>query len=132
MVSARIHVWAGLLFVGIRRWIGGDVFRGELSAATSAPYADNELAQVGAWDVQIFDLHVTAQYVGLAGTYEPWEDPRNYNFASASCAACKTRFGGKNCASTCSYCLFGGQCNFCQVQSQYVCPAIVSAGITTR
>ena len=77
-----------------------------------APYADNELAQTGAWDVQTFDLHVTAKFVGLSTTYEPWEDPRNYNFASSSCAACKDRYGGKNCASTCSYCLFGGQCNF--------------------
>ena len=83
-----------------------------LCGSPPAPYADNELAQVGAWDVQSFDLHVTARYVGLTGTYEPWEDPRNYNFASSSCARCRDRFGGKNCASTCSFCLFGGQCNF--------------------
>jgi len=76
----------------------------------AAPYMD-DLATVGTWDVEEFELYVKAQFNGLPPS-ESFEDPRNYNFASSSCSGCKEGFGGLNCASTCSYCLFGGTCSF--------------------
>lgn len=76
----------------------------------AAPFAD-DLATVGFWEVEEFELYVEATFKGLPPS-ETYEDPRNYNFASSSCAGCKEGFGGLNCASTCSYCLFGGTCSF--------------------
>ena len=65
----------------------------------------------GRREVEEFELYVKAQFNGLPPS-ESFEDPRNYNFASSSCSGCKEGFGGLNCASTCSYCLFGGSCSF--------------------
>lgn len=75
-----------------------------------APYFD-DLATVGTWGVEEFELYVKANFNGLPPS-EAYEDPRNYNFASSTCAGCKEGFGGLNCASTCSYCLFSGVCSF--------------------
>ena len=76
----------------------------------AAPYVD-DLASVGVWEVEEFDLHVEATFNGLPPS-EAYEDPRNYNFASSTCSGCREGFGGLNCASTCSYCLFSGSCSF--------------------
>lgn len=76
----------------------------------AAPYVD-DLASVGVWEVEEFDLHVETTFNGLPPS-EAYEDPRNYNFASSTCSGCREGFGGMNCASTCSYCLFSGSCSF--------------------
>ena len=61
----------------------------------------------GAFDIQESDLEVTVKFAPLSTTAEFWEDPRNYRFANKFCSGCQTNYGGLNCASQASYCLYG-------------------------
>ena len=71
----------------------------------------------GAFDIQESDLEVTVKFAPLSTTAEFWEDPRNYRFANKFCSACQTNYGGLNCASQASYCLFGSSPMFTASQT---------------
>lgn len=77
----------------------------------SAPRA-SDLSLSGTWSVETFDLHVEAKFTRLSATTEFFENPNNYGFADNTCRSCIENRGGKNCASQCSYCLYGGSCQF--------------------
>ena len=76
-----------------------------------APKA-TDLSLTGTWQVDEFDLHVETSFVKINAITEFFENPNNYGFADTQCRACIEQRGGKNCASQCSYCLFGGSCQF--------------------
>lgn len=76
-----------------------------------APKA-SDLTLTGTWQVDEFDLHVETSFVKINAITEFFENPNNYGFADTQCRACIEQRGGKNCASQCSYCLFGGFCQF--------------------
>lgn len=78
----------------------------------AAPYSE-DLASAGIWVVNDFELYVEAEFRSLPSSLEFYENPVNYNFATSTCGGgCKEGFGGLNCASSCSFCLFNGECNF--------------------
>ena len=79
-----------------------------LCGSPPAPYSE-DLSASGAWEVVTKDLSVEATYIGTVGSREPYEQPENYRFSSSSCGSCQENFGGLNCASTCSFCLYGGK-----------------------
>lgn len=77
----------------------------------SAPRA-SDLSLSGTWSVETFDLHVEAKFTRLSALTEFFENPNNYGYADNTCRSCIENRGGKNCASQCSYCLYGGSCQF--------------------
>ena len=90
-----------------------------------------DLSLTGTWSVESFDLHVEATFQRLSAQTEYFENPNNYGFADAQCRSCIEQRGGRNCASQCSWCLFGGNCQFsvsdsisvpCRCSSNYYDP----------
>lgn len=93
----------------------------------AAPKA-TDLSLTGTWNVVDFDFHVKATFQKINILTEYFENPNNYGFADAQCRNCIEQRGGRNCASQCSYCLYGGECQFsisdltsvpCKCTSQY-------------
>ena len=71
-----------------------------------------DLSLTGTWSVTDYDLRVVATFTKLSAITEYFENPNNYGFADSTCRSCIEKRGGKNCASQCSYCLYGGSCQF--------------------
>ena len=99
----------GSCLYGSKNGNGQEFYNAICLCGDPAAPSETDLTLTGTWEVEEFELYVKSSFTRLTGTEPYYLNPNNYNFVQdGTCRSCEPEKGGLNCASSGTFCFYGG------------------------